>query len=246
MFEGRRRELQADRGLLELKECVDTVIAIPNEKLLHTVERGTSISKAFAVADDVLRQAVQGISDLITVRGEINRDFRDVRTVMSGMGMALMGTGIAEGADGAMEAAQRAISSPLLEDTSITGARALLVNVTGSSSMGLHEVADAIKMIKEAADPEANIFFGYVFDENLGDKIKITVIATGFEADVPHQLKSAAHRSSVCMAGVAQPVREVAERIAEATGTDGQELDYDLPLMKEDLDIPAFLRKKAN
>jgi cell division protein FtsZ len=245
-FEGRKRELQAERGLMDLKECVDTVITIPNEKLLHTVERGTSLPKAFGVADDVLRQAVQGISDLITIPGVINLDFADVRTVMCGMGMALMGTGIAEGDNRAIEAAQKAISSPLLEETSIMGARAVLINVTGSREMGLHEICEAAKIVQESADPEANIIFGSVFDDRMGDKIKITVIATGFEQDVPHQLRPAM-RTGVSASGNPMPTKEMHQSVAaEATGTHGRDSAFDVALIKEDLDIPAFMRKRAN
>ena len=182
-FEGRRRRQQADEGLAALKDVVDTVITIPNDKLLHTVERGTPMSEAFRAADDILRQAVQGISDLITIPGEINLDFADVKTVMSGMGMALMGTGLAEGEHRALDAAQRAVSSPLLEDASIHGARGVLINVSGGEDMSLHEVSEAAEIIQEAADPDANIIFGTVIDPTLEGKLKVTVIATGFLHD---------------------------------------------------------------
>src|SRR5512132_268642 len=181
-FEGAKRRMQAEQGLAELKECVDTVIAIPNERLLSTVERGTSLRAAFKIADDVLRQGVQGISDLITIPGEINLDFADVKTIMEGMGMALMGTGVAKGEHRAMEAAQRAISSPLLEEASIEGAKGVLINVTGGSDMTLFEVHEAASIIQEAADEEANIIFGTVIDAKMKDEIKVTVIATGFDA----------------------------------------------------------------
>ena len=166
-----------------LRQVVDTVITIPNDKLLHTVESGTPLAEAFQMADDILRQAVQGISDLITVPGEINLDFADVKTIMSGMGMALMGTGIAEGERRAVEAAQRAISSPLLEDTSIHGARGVLINITGGEDMTLHEVSEAAKIIQEASDPDANIIFGTVIDRGMQGRVKVTVIATGFNRD---------------------------------------------------------------
>jgi cell division protein FtsZ len=179
-FEGRRRRQQAEEGLRALRDVVDTVIAIPNEKLLHTVDKNTSVSQAFLLADDVLRQAVQGISDLIVIPGEINLDFADVRTIMAGMGMAIMGTGIAEGEHRAVEAAQRAISSPLLEDTSIQGAQGVLINITGGDDMTLVEVNEAATIIQEAADPEANIIFGAVLDSAIKERVKITVIATGF------------------------------------------------------------------
>jgi cell division protein FtsZ len=180
-FEGRRRREQAEAGLDELKKVVDTVITIPNDKLLHTVDRQTGINAAFQMADDVLRQAVQGISDLILDTGDINRDFADVRTVMKGMGMALMGTGIAEGENRAVEAAQQAVSSPLLEDTSIEGARGVIFNVTGGEDLALHEVNDAASIIHDAADPDATILFGYVQKPEMNGKVKVTVIATGFE-----------------------------------------------------------------
>ncbi len=179
-FEGRRRMQLAEAGIEELRDAVDTVIAIPNERLLSFVERGTSLADAFLIADDVLRQAVQGISDLITIPGEVNADFADVRAIMSGMGMALMGTGIAKGENRALDAAQRAVSSPLLEDSSIQGARGVLINITGSSNLTLHEVAEAAKTISEAVDPDANIISGLVLDEEMEDEIKVTVIATGF------------------------------------------------------------------
>ena len=180
-FEGKKRRLHADRALEELKESADTVITIPNQRLLDTVPEGTSLVDAFKFADDVLRQAVQGISDLITVPGVINLDFADVRTIMTDMGMALMGTGIGSGEDRAVQAARNAISSPLLEDTTIQGAQGVLINVTGSQSLTLHEVSEASRVIQESAHPDANIIFGSVFDEGIEDKIKITVIATGFD-----------------------------------------------------------------
>jgi cell division protein FtsZ len=179
-FEGRKRLLQSERGLEALRDCVDTIITIPNERLLTIIDRTTSMTDAFATADDVLRQAIQGISDLILVPGLINLDFADVKTIMSGMGMAMMGTGIAEGEDRAMQAARRAISSPLLEDTSVNGARGVIINVTGGPDMSLIEVSEASSIVQEAADEEANIIFGAVVDPALKGKIKITVIATGF------------------------------------------------------------------
>ncbi len=180
-FEGRRRLQLADRGVEELRSSVDTLITIPNERLLSFVERGTPLSEAFRIADDVLRQAVQGISDLITIPGEVNVDFADVRTIMTGMGMALMGTGIARGEHRALEAAQRAISSPLLEETSIQGARGVLINISGGSDLTLHEVAEAARIISDSVDPDANIISGMVIDTALEDAMKVTVIATGFD-----------------------------------------------------------------
>ena len=180
-FEGRRRLQLAERGVEELRGAVDTLITIPNERLLNFVERGTPLSEAFRIADDVLRQAVQGISDLITVPGEINVDFADVRTIMTGMGMALMGTGVAKGEHRALEAAQRAISSPLLEETSIQGARGVLINISGGHDLTLHEVAEAARIIADAVDPDANIISGMVIDPTMEEAMKVTVIATGFD-----------------------------------------------------------------
>jgi len=179
-FEGRRRMQIAERGIEELRDSVDTLITIPNERLLSFVERGTPLAEAFRIADDVLRQAVQGISDLITVPGEVNVDFADVRAIMSGMGMALMGTGIAKGENRALEASQRAISSPLLEETSIEGAKGVLINISGGRDLTLHEVAEAARIIQGAVDPDANIISGMVIDESLDEEMKVTVIATGF------------------------------------------------------------------
>jgi len=214
-FEGKKRLLQADRGLADLKECVDTVITIPNERLLATLERGTSLFDAFRIADDILRQAVQGISDLIIVPGLINLDFADVKTVMSGMGMALMGTGNATGENRAIEAARKAISSRLLEDGSIQGARGVLINITGGPDLLLHEVSEASNIIHDAADEEANIIFGAVLDETMKDEIKITVIATGFD----RRPESAATNS--------------------AGGGPAGKVSISAP----DLEIPAFLRR---
>ena len=180
-FEGRRRLQYAERGVEELRNAVDTLITIPNERLLNFVERGTPLFEAFRIADDVLRQAVQGISDLITIPGEVNVDFADVRTIMTGMGMALMGTGIAKGEHRALEAAQRAISSPLLEETSIQGARGVLINISGGHDLTLHEVAEAARIIADSVDQDANIISGMVIDPTLDDAMKVTVIATGFD-----------------------------------------------------------------
>src|SRR5262245_13841002 len=180
-FEGRKRAMQAEAGLEALRECVDTVITIPNERLLSIIERRTPMTVAFMVADDVLRQAIQGISDLILVPGLINLDFADVKTIMSGMGVAMMGTGVAEGDGRSMAAAQKAVSSPLLEDSSVTGARGVIINVTGGPDLSLTEVSEASCIIQEAAHEDANIIFGAVVDPQLTGRVKITVIATGFD-----------------------------------------------------------------
>jgi cell division protein FtsZ len=221
-FEGKKRQLQAERGLSDLKECVDTVITIPNERLLATLERGTSLFDAFRIADDILRQAVQGISDLITVPGLINLDFADVKTVMAGMGMALMGTGTGEGENRAVDAAKKAISSRLLEDGSIQGARGVLINITGSQDLLLHEVSEASSIIHDAADPEANIIFGAVLDERMQGEVKITVIATGF--DKGPEMAVPARALAAAAAGSSTPVSKVAVPVP-------------------DLEIPAFLRR---
>ncbi|HKV95593.1 MAG TPA: cell division protein FtsZ [Candidatus Angelobacter sp.] len=185
-FEGRRRMAQAERGLAELIDSIDTTIVIPNEKLL-AVAQNAGFFESFRIADDILRQAVQGISDIITIPGIINRDFADVKTIMAGMGYAVMGTAVAKGERRATDAAQAAISSPLLESGAIDGARGILINVTGSSSLKLAEVNEASTIIQSAAHEDANIIFGAVLDEKLKDDLKITVIATGFKNDAPQR-----------------------------------------------------------
>ena len=185
-FEGKRRMMQAERGMQELLESVDTLIVIPNEKLL-AVAKDAGFFESFRIADDVLRQGVQGISDIITIPGVINRDFADVKTTMAGMGYSVMGTAIRSGADRAREAALAAMASPLLESGAIDGARGILINITGSSSLKLTEVNDASTIIQNAAHEDANIIFGAVLDETMGDDIKITVIATGFRASQPQR-----------------------------------------------------------
>ena len=185
-FEGKRRMQQAERGLKELLECVDTTIVIPNEKLL-AVAKDAGFFESFRIADDVLRQGVQGIADIITIPGIINRDFADVKTTMAGMGHAVMGTAVRSGANRAAEAAQAAMASPLLEAGAIDGARGILINITGSSSLKLSEVNEASSLIQSAAHEDANIIFGAVLDEKMGDEVKITVIATGFRDQMPER-----------------------------------------------------------
>lgn len=245
-FEGRRRQIQAQEGARELREQVDTLISIPNDRLLQTVERTTSLSEAFSSADDVLRQAVQGISDLITVPGLINLDFADVRTIMRGMGDAVMGTGIAEGEKRAEDAAKMAISSPLLEDTSIDGAKGVIINITGGEDMGLLEVNDASSIIHDAADAEANIIFGAVVDPKMEGKMKVTVIATGFDrADAPGRQRTV---TPVDISNYTQP-KEMAAGSEEfyRKGADNLAADLDFGTVEnedgEDLDVPAFLRR---
>src|SRR5437588_4980762 len=185
-FEGKRRMMQAERGMQELLESVDTVIVIPNEKLL-AVAKDAGFFESFRIADDVLRQGVQGISDIITIPGVINRDFADVKTTMAGMGYAVMGTGVRSGQNRAVEAAMAAMASPLLESGAIDGAKGILINITGSSSLKLSEVNEASTIIQNAAHEDCNIIFGAVQDERLGDEVKITVIATGFKQDMPER-----------------------------------------------------------
>jgi cell division protein FtsZ len=185
-FEGKRRLQQAERGMKELLESVDTMIVIPNEKLL-VVAQDAGFFESFRIADDVLRQGVQGISDIITISGIINRDFADVKTTMAGMGHAVMGTAIRSGSNRAVEAAQAAMASPLLEAGAIDGARGILINITGSSSLKLSEVNQASSLIQSAAHEDANIIFGAVLDEKMGDEVKITVIATGFRDQMPER-----------------------------------------------------------
>jgi cell division protein FtsZ len=235
-FEGRRRQRQAEQGLNELRECVDTVITIPNERLLNAVPKGTRFHESFRLVDDVLLQAVQGISDIITVPGLINVDFADVKAIMEGMGIALMGTGMATGENRALEATQRAISSPLLEEASIEGAKGLLVNVSGGADLTLFEVNEAMSIIHDAADPDANIIFGAVLDERLTNEMKITVIATGFD-----KAATAAEPSRT----FAAPQPAVSEaRVGGPIGMPGSSVPE--PLRREDINVPAFIRKKAD
>ena len=234
-FEGRRRMMQAEQGLRELRECVDTVITIPNERLLHTVDRTASLQDSFKLADDVLRQAVQGISDLITVPGLINLDFADVKAIMQGMGLALMGAGRASGENRALEATQQAISSPLLEEATIEGAKGVLINITGGPDLTLYEVNEASSIIREAADDDANIIFGAVIDENLRDEMKITVIATGFD-----KVSADAGSPRIDAAAQAAPGSRYAPRSGEDLAQRAGQTRAD------DLDVPAFIRKKAD
>lgn len=241
-FEGKKRQVQAERGLEELRECVDTVITIPNERLLATIARTTSLTDAFASADDVLRQAIQGISDLILVPGLINLDFADVKTIMSGMGLAIMGTGMSEGENRAMIAANAAISSPLLEDASVKGARGVIINVTGGPDLSLIEVSEASAVIQEAAHEDANIIFGAVVDPKMEGKVKITVIATGFDRQAA--AKTAAASSSltpVDLHSYTSWKQESGERVAAGAGsrmTFSRRAVLDLPMAAPKLDAP--------
>jgi cell division protein FtsZ len=244
-LEGKHRMHQATEGLNQLRDCVDSVIAIPNDRLLQSVARNTPVTEAFRVADDVLRQAVQGISDIITVPGQINLDFADVRAVMKGMGQAVMGTGVGQGENRAVEAAQRAISNPLLEDTSIEGAKGVVVNITGGPDLSLAEAAEATALITKVADPSANVIYGIVTDESMGNAVKVTVIATGFG----HGPRKAAP-TPVDLVNYVNPAtaQDEAGATAEAGG-----FYRKTPNPKAaaggggrfDLDVPAFLRRKS-
>ncbi len=221
-FEGRRRAVVADEGIRNLRQRVNTVITIPNDRLLQVVDKSATVVEAFRVADDILRQGVQGIADLITVPGLINLDFADVRAVMAEAGSALIGIGVADGENRAVKAAQAAIASPLLE-TSMDGARGVLMNITGGTDLALFEVSEAAQVVQKAADAEANIIFGAVIDERLDGEVRITVIATGFE-------------------GRRRDLDETGEEVAVAVGEGGV---TSTPRMeRDDLDIPAFLRKR--
>src|SRR5467141_4630408 len=237
-FEGKRRQQQAEQALSELVGCVDTVIVIPNERLMETVEAGTSFFEAFRIADDILRQAVQGISDIITIPGIINRDFAEVRTIMQGQGYAVMGTAVASGPNRAVDAANRAINSPLLEDNSIQGAQGILINICGSSSLTLHEVHEASSVIQKAAHENANIIFGAVQDDAMKDSVKITVIAAGFrEAN-----KKNAHQRPSFLPKTWKAPREERTDVEQVAHTVGEPL-HEVPL--DDLDVPTFLRRQA-
>jgi cell division protein FtsZ len=263
LFEGNRRRKQAETGVAELKAAVDTLIVIPNQRLISVAGENMAMADAFKRADEVLLNAVQGISDIITVHGLVNVDFADVRTIMSEQGMALMGTGRSSGENRAVEAMQAAISSPLLEDVSLDGATGLLVNISGGSNLSLHEVNEAVSMAQSAADPDANIIFGSVVDEALGDEVRITVIATGFQpresdkrpaarpmqVQVPHAATVKAVPPPLpAEAKPKEPIRlaqPVVPAVAAARAPQ-QRRDASAfkPLEAEDqYDIPAFLRR---
>ena len=272
-FEGKRRQKQAERGLEELIDSVDTTIVIPNEKLL-AVAKDAGFFESFRIADDILRQAVQGISDIITIPGIINRDFADVKTIMQGMGYAVMGTSTGSGQRRALEAAQAAIASPLLEAGAIDGARGILINITGSSSLKLAEVNEASTIIQSAAHEDANIIFGAVLDESMGDDVKITVIATGFKGDPPVQRDRSAAVAAVAASrtfnsafensfepriterhqveSFVEPEELVPEPVFATRVPEPEAEPQHVPVTifaepeprTEELDIPAFLRKR--
>jgi cell division protein FtsZ len=252
LFEGKRRLVQAESGLRELRSAVDTVITIPNQRLLNVVGKQTSLRDAFRICDEVLRQAVQGISDLITIPGLINLDFADVQTIMSEMGMALLGTGVARGENRAVDAAQKAISSPLLEESSIEGARGVLINITGGPDMTLFEVNEASSIIKEVAHEDAQIIFGSVVDENMQGEIRVTVIATGFGYPkegtpptpimAPTKMKPPQGREDTRPMGNGGP----GQAVRRPTVSNRQHARVSVAdLDEKSLEIPTFLRKRA-
>ncbi len=254
LFEGRRRMKVADQGVAELKAEVDTVITIPNQRLLNVVSKQTPLTEAFRIADDVLHQAVQGISDLITVPGLINLDFADVQTIMGEMGMALMGAGTAVGETRAVEAAQRAISSPLLEEGSIDGARGVLINITGGPDLTLYEVNESANIIFEAAHEDAHIIFGSVIDEAMGDEVRVTVIATGFgsptaqvrpfaaeELDFGPQLKVVGGEDY----GETDQQTDGEPATVEPNLAPAEDVDF-LSYDEKEWEVPAFLRKQLD
>lgn len=247
-FEGRRRQSQAEAGVNKLKEEVDTLIVVPNDRLLEISDRGISMIEAFATADQVLLAGVQGITDLITTPGLINLDFADVKSVMQGAGSALMGIGSARGADRAIKAAELAVESPLLE-ASIEGAHGVLLSIQGGSNLGIFEINDAAQLVREAAHPEANIIFGTVIDDTLGDEVRVTVIAAGFDGGEPQariepitaqRPQTAPVLPAVPAEQAAREVPAVEEREPVAVSTPSE--SYDSVYGADDLDIPDFLK----
>jgi cell division protein FtsZ len=255
-FEGPRRMKSAERGLAELAASVDTVISLPNDKLLELVPKGTSFLQAFKVADDVLRQAVQGISDIIVTPGIINRDFSDVRAIMLGMGYAMMGTASATGENAAVEAAKQAISCKLLEDGGVKGARGILINITGSSNLGIHDINEACALIRAATEYEdVQVNFGIVLNEALDDEVKVTVIATGFQREnLPAIIRGSAREERQLPAPepaqigrAVNPLDFDAEAVVEEAVEEGAvtvEATPQEPQDRNDLDMPAFLRRE--
>jgi cell division protein FtsZ len=256
-YEGHRRMSHAEDGLRELRKNVDTLLVIPNQRLLAIVDKATPLLEAFKVADDVLRQAIQGIADVITTTGHVNVDFADVRTVMTYTGRAVMGMGVSRGSNRALEAAQKAISSPLLEDGTVEGARGVLLNITGGPSLSLHEVDEASSIIKEAADQDANIIVGQVVNPDMGDDLVVTVIATGFDREEVFGVSAVAERPKATArsspsSSVRVPARELPakdlERPTFLRRVNGQQSAQErLGLALEDeWDVPTFLRKQAD
>ncbi|MDH4100871.1 MAG: cell division protein FtsZ, partial [Nitrospirota bacterium] len=249
IFEGSRRLRNAEESIRELKKNVDTIIIIPNQRILNVADRKTPMQEAFKMADDVLRQAVRGISDLIMIPGLVNLDFADVKTVMSSMGRAVMGTGTASGENRAIEAAQRAISSPLLEDGSIEGARGVLINITGGDDLSLYEINEALSIIHEVADPEANIIFGSVINPTMIDHVEITVIATGFDKveTSANSAKTEWEAPQAIAKPAANPKIVSRPQLFRKTGTSGVDFNQvDLGIDEDEFDVPTFLRRQAD
>ncbi|MEN6320381.1 MAG: cell division protein FtsZ [Syntrophaceae bacterium] len=244
LFEGKKRNVQAEEGIQELRNIVDTLIVVPNQRLLSLGGKNLSLLEAFKKADDILFHAVKGISDLIMVHGLINLDFADVKNIMSDMGMALMGTGIASGDNRAVEAAQKAISSPLLEDNTIEGARGILLNITGGPDMTLFEINEASSLIHAEAHEDANIIFGTVVDENMGDEIRITVIATGFEEQKNTKVMKNVSRMGHKRDDISTPAYLRQEKQIDNVNVVKMGLVDDIDHM--DLEIPTFLRRQAD
>ena len=247
-FEGPRRMKQADRGLADLGSTVDTVITVPNDRLLELVPRGTSFFDAFRNADDILRQAVQGISDIITTPGLINRDFSDIRAIMLGMGYAMMGTATAAGENASIEAARQAISSPLMEEGGVKGARGVLINITGSSRLSLHDVNEACTLIRAATSNEdAQINFGVVLNESMKDEVKITVIATGFQRENLPLLSG--RRTEIIETMIPMPSAPTPAPVMEPVMSNESlfrdtEIQEPPPAPMDDLEVPAFMRRE--
>ncbi len=245
-FEGPRRMRQAERGLAELAGSCDTVISIPNEKLLGLAPKGTSFIQSFRMADDILRQAVQGIADIITTPGLINRDFSDIRTIMVGMGYAMMGTAIASGENAPVEAAHKAINSPLMEEGGVLGARGVLINITASSQLGIHDVNEACNLIRTATQNEdVQINFGIVLDEKMSDKVKITVIATGFQRDSLPEIDRRGPHFPFSASSIPDP-NEIPAPTPEpplvVQNVEPEPVEEMAPM--DDYDVPAILRKQ--
>ncbi|MDH4078225.1 MAG: cell division protein FtsZ [Nitrospira sp.] len=261
-YEGQRRHKHAEEGIRELRRHVDTLLVIPNQRLLGIVDKATPLLEAFKVADDVLRQAIQGIADVITTTGHVNVDFADVRTVMSHTGRAVMGMGVAQGQNRAIEAAQKAMCSPLLEEGSVEGARGVLLNITGGPSMSLHEIEEAASIIQQTADPEANIIVGQVINPDIGEELIITVIATGFERD--ENLAIAGTEADRAPNRLTKPIQPVLAGVVASLGTERPIKDLDRPTYlrrisearesadraaltgEDEWDVPTFLRKQAD
>ena len=254
-YEGHRRMIHADEGIRDLRRHVDTLLVIPNQRLLGIVDKATPLLEAFKVADDVLRQAIQGIADVITTTGHVNVDFADVRTVMSHTGRAVMGMGVACGTNRAIEAAQKAICSPLLEEGSVEGARGVLLNITGGPNMSLHEIEEAATIVQQTADPEANIIVGQVINPDMGDDLVVTVIATGFElkeqsAQIPVATARASRAGQQTMGERSygeRPLKDLDRpTFLRRMGDPRESMERTAAVVDDEWDVPTFLRKQAD